>query len=271
MGQFEVEDPKLAEVKAILSRLQRMAPDDEAPTFAPPAARTTPPPPQTIPRFEIPRPPTPAPAVMPTGLTTASAENGGTNYFRTGAALAAGCASAVLMLFIGRMIWLPAGSEPARQVGSALPASVATVHARTETVVIPVAVPALPPATAVSPTATKPEATAVTAPIAPASLPTPAKGESMTLPKAQALIQRGEVNAGRSALLTMSPEATVEIAWALARSFDPTVVGAIANADAAADVEQATRWYRQWHALAIRQGLVADSISVDRIIRSMQR
>jgi hypothetical protein len=84
------------------------------------------------------------------------------------------------------------------------------------------------------------------------------------------LVQRGEITAGRVALLALAPDRSVEAAWALARSYDPNVVGTIGNADARADVDQATRWYRQWHALAIQQGLVADSISVDRIIRSMR-
>jgi hypothetical protein len=40
-------------------------------------------------------------------------------------------------------------------------------------------------------------------------------------------------------------------------------------ADTAPDVAEATRWYRAWFDIAVKQGLVADSVSLDRIIRSM--
>jgi hypothetical protein len=43
----------------------------------------------------------------------------------------------------------------------------------------------------------------------------------------------------------------------------------IRGADAKPDVAEATRWYRTWFDIAVKQGLVADSVSLDRIIRSM--
>jgi hypothetical protein len=56
----------------------------------------------------------------------------------------------------------------------------------------------------------------------------------------------------------------------LARSFDPNFLVTLPSADGAADVEQATRWYRIWHAAAVKQGLVPNSVSVERIIGSMR-
>jgi hypothetical protein len=55
----------------------------------------------------------------------------------------------------------------------------------------------------------------------------------------------------------------------LARSYDSNVLAAIPAADAAPDIEQATRWYRTWYAAAVSQGLVPNSVSVERIIGSM--
>jgi hypothetical protein len=84
---------------------------------------------------------------------------------------------------------------------------------------------------------------------------------------------KGQVRAARERLLALtaggSPNA--DVAWALARSYDPNVLVEVPAADAAPDIEEATRWYRAWYAAAVRQGLVADSVSLERIIGSMRR
>jgi hypothetical protein len=108
----------------------------------------------------------------------------------------------------------------------------------------------------------------------PAAAPTPLAPEMQRSPTAlqaaSALMTAGQVQAARTELLRVAQEGSADVAWALARSYDPNVLGAIAATDASPDVVQATRWYRTWHDIAVKQGLVADSVSVERIIRSMR-
>ena len=77
------------------------------------------------------------------------------------------------------------------------------------------------------------------------------------------------MQAARKQLLASVSESTADVAWMLARSYDPNFLTAIPAADAAPDIEQATRWYREWYAAAVSQGLVPNSVSVERIIGSM--
>ena len=81
----------------------------------------------------------------------------------------------------------------------------------------------------------------------------------------------GRVQAARRQLLRIASEGSADAAWSLARSYDPNYLATIPSPDAAADVEEATRWYQTWHTLAVNEGLVADSISLERIIRSMRQ
>jgi len=87
---------------------------------------------------------------------------------------------------------------------------------------------------------------------------------------AQDLLAAGHVQAARKQLLGAASEGTADVAWMLARSYDPNFLAAIPAADAEADIEQATRWYRAWYAAAVTQGLVPNSVSVERIIGSMR-
>jgi hypothetical protein len=87
---------------------------------------------------------------------------------------------------------------------------------------------------------------------------------------AQDLLSRGQVQAARKQLLQVASSETADVAWMLARSYDPNFLVTLPSADGGADVEQATRWYRIWHAAAVKQGLVPNSVSVDRIIGSMR-
>jgi len=84
------------------------------------------------------------------------------------------------------------------------------------------------------------------------------------------LMSAGQVQAAREELLRLAVEDSVDAAWALARSYDPNFLATIRGADAGPDIAEAARWYRRWHAISVKQGLVADSVSVDRIIRSMR-
>jgi len=90
------------------------------------------------------------------------------------------------------------------------------------------------------------------------------------LQAASALMTSGQVRAARGELLRVAQEGSADVAWALARSYDPNFLGAIAATDASPDVVEATRWYRTWYDIAVKQGLVADSVSVEPIIRSMR-
>jgi len=87
---------------------------------------------------------------------------------------------------------------------------------------------------------------------------------------ATGLMAAGRILAAREELLRLAPEDTADVAWALARTYDPNFLATIPGADAAPNVEEATRWYRIWYAVAVKQGLVGDSVSLDRIIGSMR-
>jgi hypothetical protein len=87
---------------------------------------------------------------------------------------------------------------------------------------------------------------------------------------AQDLLAKGQVQAARKQLLGLASADAADVAWMLARSYDPNFLVTLPSADGGADVEQATRWYRIWHAAAVKQGLVPNSVSVERIIGSMR-
>ena len=74
----------------------------------------------------------------------------------------------------------------------------------------------------------------------------------------------------RAKLLRHRFEDVADVAWALARSYDPNFLATIPGADAEADIAAATRWYRAWHAAAVKQGLVTHGVSLERIIGSMR-
>ncbi len=87
---------------------------------------------------------------------------------------------------------------------------------------------------------------------------------------AQALMSTGRVQAARQRLLAMASDGSPDVAWALARSYDPNHLKEIQGADAAPDVAEATRWYRTWYAAAVKQRMISDSVSVEKIIGSMR-
>lgn len=84
------------------------------------------------------------------------------------------------------------------------------------------------------------------------------------------LMAAGRVLTGREQLFALASEDSADVAWALARSYDPNFLGTITAADAHPDIEEATRWYRKWYAAAVKEGLVADSVPLERIIGSMR-
>jgi len=99
----------------------------------------------------------------------------------------------------------------------------------------------------------------------------PAEAEvKAALEGARALMAKGRVRGARDQLLALANKGSPDAAWDLARSYDPNVLAAL-QADATPDVKEATRWYRAWYAAAVREGLVADSVSLERIIGSMHQ
>jgi hypothetical protein len=87
------------------------------------------------------------------------------------------------------------------------------------------------------------------------------------------LMNGGQVQAARKRLLQLSADGSADVLWALARSYDPTVLADIPTADASSNVPEAERWYRAWHAAAVQQGLVVvkDKSSLERLIHEMKR
>jgi hypothetical protein len=97
----------------------------------------------------------------------------------------------------------------------------------------------------------------------------PARPSRAGIATAQDLLSKGEVQAARKQLLGLASADAADVAWMLARSYDPNFLVTLPRADGSPDVDQATRWYRIWHAAAVKQGLVPNSVSVERIIGSM--
>ena len=87
---------------------------------------------------------------------------------------------------------------------------------------------------------------------------------------AQALMSTGRVQAARQRLLAMASDGSPDVAWALARSYDPNHLKEIQGADAGPDVAEATGWYRTWYAAAVKQRMITDSVSLEKIIGAMQ-
>ncbi|MBO0764483.1 MAG: hypothetical protein J2P50_07835 [Hyphomicrobiaceae bacterium] len=88
---------------------------------------------------------------------------------------------------------------------------------------------------------------------------------------ARGLMAKGQVRAAREKLLALADQGSPDAAWDLARAYDPNVLTALPGADASANVKEAERWYRAWYAAAVRDGLVADSVSLERIIGTMRQ
>lgn len=113
---------------------------------------------------------------------------------------------------------------------------------------------------------------------------TPAQGRDQATPKSEdasnlsatlqlssELTASGQVQAARAALLRVMPNDSADVAWALARSYDPNYLATIAAPDAGPDITEATRWYRTWYDIAVRQRQVSDNVSLERVIRAMTR
>ena len=87
--------------------------------------------------------------------------------------------------------------------------------------------------------------------------------------EAESLLEAGRVSEVRRRL-TDRPVKSAEVALILARSYDPNYLRLISNADAAADPNEAERWYRTWRDIATEKGLVLEPERFDRIIKAMR-
>lgn len=97
----------------------------------------------------------------------------------------------------------------------------------------------------------------------------PEQSAQAILEKATQDIAAGHVRAAREALIRIQHQGSADMAWALARSYDPNFLNEIAQRDAEPNVTEAARWYRIWYSRALTDGLVAETVSLERIIRSM--
>jgi hypothetical protein len=233
MHQTKHDDPSIAEVKAVLDRLQRIsrkphvagaqaAEDDGAAVAGPASAEGS--------RFAV---------SMASLMSQANASR-----LVNGRVLIASLVAVGAVVTFVAINWWPAAVETP-QPPVAAPQNPAPVPAR-----------AAPPQAAGKEANREASKDAEKIPGAP-------------LQVASDLIAKGQVRAARDVLLRGTPQESADLAWLLARSYDPNYLVTLKAADAAPDVAQATRWYRTWYDIAVKQGLVADSVSLDRIIRSM--
>jgi hypothetical protein len=122
----------------------------------------------------------------------------------------------------------------------------------------------------------KPQPTAATAVDLPvrrdlASLPpiSPPPASLQGIAEAEALLDAGKVTNARRILADMAPQ-SAEAALMLARSYDPNHLQQLVQPDAAPDPAEAERWYRTWHEIAAKGGLVMEADRLERIIKAMK-
>jgi hypothetical protein len=231
MSQSKHEDPSIAEVKAVLDRLQRISrrphgaqtgDDDDAAVAGPAGAHGD--------RYSL----------LPVSVASVVPQANASGIGKAPVVIASLLAGFGAVAVVAAMIWRPSAVEAPPTV--AVPQDPVPVRA---------------------------------APAGKAADPVPVTGkEAEKLPGtalqlASDLIAAGQVRAARDVLLRVTQQDSADVAWLLARSYDPNYLVTLTAFDAAPDIAQATRWYRAWFDIAVKQGLVADSVSLDRIIRSM--
>jgi len=101
--------------------------------------------------------------------------------------------------------------------------------------------------------------------------PSPETGATLSLLQhAQQMMLGGDILGARTMLMKSADSGPPDLALALARSYDPNFLRSVTNPNATPDVEQATLWYRRWHDAAVEDGLVTDTLRLERILRSMR-
>jgi hypothetical protein len=99
----------------------------------------------------------------------------------------------------------------------------------------------------------------------------PADTRVVVLREARRLLEANEIEAARQKLRAHSPEQHADIAWALARTYDPLHIRSVGADAAAGDVQEAEKWYRRWYTIGVESGLVSRSFRIDRLIEAMRR
>ena len=275
MGRSQSEDPKLAEVKAVLARLQSIDIDFDATattwTEKAPAASARSSDDQTV------TPARPAQAATPFASVPASRQS---SQKLPGRSKLIGVGASAVLVVVGlaatRAFWdgETVSVSPVAASGTTSDfksAAQSTPEAPEQRVAAKTTTPSSPsPSLTLGPLPSR-AAAPMPKVAAEVSVPSgrPSIDDGPSLSSAEGLIGAGRLIAGRAELMRIGPQ-SADVALALARSYDPNFVNQVPNADARADIEQATEWYRAWHELAIRQGSMSDGISIERIIRSMR-
>lgn len=99
----------------------------------------------------------------------------------------------------------------------------------------------------------------------------PADARVVVLREARTLVETNQIEAAREKLRSHSPERHADIAWALARTYDPRHLRSLGADAAAGDVDEAEKWYRRWYAIGVESGLVSKSFRIDRLIEAMRQ
>ena len=263
------DDEKLDEVKAILRRLQRIGTGDEE-GAAPAAPERTPPSGEGSTRewtrHKVAAPPNrgknPPPGPQEGSVAkVAAGRRSGSRFWKM---LFVTVPALLLVAGLSSTFWPKIGDKPKRtsspdetaEVGGAQQSPTGAERQRT---------------TAAIPQSDQPESGAGRAGAMSPAGPPPTPGENAErISDAQRMIDEGKIAAGRDLLLDGLAERQADAALVLARSYDPNSLRLIANADATPDVEEAERWYRRWHEIAVNDGLALDTHRLDRIIKAMR-
>jgi hypothetical protein len=117
------------------------------------------------------------------------------------------------------------------------------------------------------------EAAAIAAPAA-VTAPggTPAgPADSTDISHAAHLLDSGAITQARQLLQAhATARQSADVALALARSYDPNFIAGLPSSDAAPDPAEAERWYRRWYEIAVKEGLISETVPLERVIRAMR-
>ena len=108
----------------------------------------------------------------------------------------------------------------------------------------------------------------------PVSLPPPvppAAAKDVALRQAKALFESNKIAEARKTLMAFAPEENADIAWALARTYDPRHIRSVGGTPGDGDIQDAEKWYRRWYEVGVAQGLVSKQFRIERLIAAMRQ
>jgi hypothetical protein len=248
-----LSDPKLGEVRAVLERLQTFAADPDG--MQPPAEASNNGSSLNGHATKAHQPGTHTPVYEPPAREPAQYDFGDESA-RKRRAPAIGIGIAGMVVILLGVIWLIVSPGDRGELSAAATPDVTTAGRAISERGTPAKLPNIQQPDAKQPDAKQPDS--------------PVRPSRVGIDAAQDLLSKGQVQAARRQLLGLASADATDVAWMLARSYDPNFLVTLPSSDGSPDVEQATRWYRIWHAAAVKQGLVPNSVSVDRIIGSMR-